>query len=85
MYDLIYTEIAIRQLKKLEKDLQKRILNSLERCRVRPQSYVKRLVASPYYRLRVGEYRVILEIKGDKFIILVLEIDHRKNIYNNNK
>lgn len=83
MYDLIYTEKAKKQLKKLDKDLQKRILHSLERCRIRPHTHVKKLVGNPYFRLRVGEFRVIVDIKDDKFVILVLEMDHRKRIYKN--
>ena len=81
MYDLIYTEKAKKQLKKLDKALQERILHSLERCRIRPHSHVKKLVGNPYFRLRVGEFRVVVDIKGDKLVILVLEMDHRKRIY----
>jgi len=81
MYDLIYTEKAKKQLKKFDKDLQERILHSLERCRIRPHSHVKKLVGNPYFRLRVGEFRVIIDIKDDKLVILVLEMDHRKRIY----
>ncbi len=33
------------------------------------------------YRLRVGNYRVIYEKIGAELIILVLEIGHRKDIY----
>lgn len=80
-YDLVYTKKAKKQLKKLNKNESKRILIALERCRIRPISYVKKLVASPYYRLRVGEYRVVLDIKNNEMIILVLEVGHRKNIY----
>ncbi len=33
------------------------------------------------YRLRVGDYRVIYEKKGDELIMLILEVWHRKDIY----
>lgn len=81
MYDLIYTERARKQLKKLDRTLQERIINTLERCRIRPHSYVKKLVGNPYFRLRVGELRIIVNIKDNELHILVLEIDHRKRIY----
>ena len=81
MYDLIYTQKAKKQLKKFNKNLQERILHSLERCRIRPHSHVKKLVGNPYFRLRIGELRVIVDIKDNKLHILVLEIDHRKRIY----
>ncbi|HIH37735.1 type II toxin-antitoxin system RelE/ParE family toxin [Candidatus Woesearchaeota archaeon] len=81
MYSLIYSELAAKQLKKLNKETQLRILNTLERCRIRPLAYVKRLVGCAYYRLRVGDYRVIMDIKEDTLIIFVFELGHRKNIY----
>ncbi|MFW5987713.1 MAG: type II toxin-antitoxin system RelE family toxin [Methanohalophilus sp.] len=37
---------------------------------------------SPLYSLRIGEYRVILSIDGDQLIVFVIEIGHRRNIYN---
>jgi mRNA interferase RelE/StbE len=81
MYQLIYSDDADKQLYKLDKQIRQRIISTLERSRIRPYSHVKKLVASPYFRLRVGEYRVILNIKDDRLIILVIELGHRKNIY----
>lgn len=81
VYELIYTEKAKKQLKKFDKDLQKRVIYSLERSRIRPYSHVKKLVGNPYYRLRVGELRIIVDIKDNKLHIMVLEINHRKKIY----
>lgn len=34
-----------------------------------------------YRRLRVGEYRVIYRIDEDKVIVIVVDIDHRKDVY----
>lgn len=78
VYDIIYAEKAKKQLVKLDKFLQERIINSLERCRIRPYSYVKKLVGNPYFRLRIGEMRIIMDIKDNKLHILILEINHRK-------
>lgn len=80
-YEIIFTDTSRKQFKKLEKDLQERILNVLERIRIRPERYVKKLIGDPGYRLRVGDYRIILDIKKTKLIILVIKIGHRKNIY----
>jgi len=80
-YEIIFTNTSRKQFKKLERDLQKRIIKALERIRIRPEVHVKKLVGDPGYKLRVGEYRVIIDIKKDKLIILVIKIGHRKNIY----
>lgn len=81
MYELLYTETVLRQLKKFPKDIQERIIQTLERCRIRPHHFVKKLVGCPYFRLRAGDYRIIVDIRQDKLQVMVLEIGHRMNIY----
>jgi len=81
MYELEYTKKAKGQLEKFSKDLSERIIRSLERIRVRPFSFVKRLVGSRYFRLRVGDYRLILDVQQGKLVILVVEVGHRRNVY----
>jgi mRNA interferase RelE/StbE len=81
MYEIIVSDKAKEQLKKLSPELKNRVGCVLERIRIRPFYFVKKLVGSPYYRLRVGDYRIILDIKQDKLIIFVIELGHRKNIY----
>ena len=81
MYSIIFNPFAEKQLKKLDNNLQRRILDVLNRIRIRPHHFVKRLIGSPYFRLRVGDYRIILDIQNDKLVIVVVELGHRKNIY----
>jgi mRNA interferase RelE/StbE len=81
MYSVLISDKAKKQLKKLDRNIRERIIKTIKRSRIRPYSYVKKLVESPYYRLRVGDYRVIMDIKDNKLRILVIEIDHRKKIY----
>ena len=59
-YEIIFTDTSRKQFKKLEKDIQERIIKALERIRIRPEAHIKKLVGDPGYRLRVGEYRIIL-------------------------
>ena len=80
-YTILFSDFALKQLKKLPKDIQKRIHSTLKRCRIRPYPHVRKIVGSKYFRLRVGNYRVILDIIKNKLIIHVIEIGHRKNIY----
>jgi len=83
MYELIYSPSALKQLNKLDCPIKERIIVALERLRIRPESCdIKKLVGMPGYRFRVGDYRVIFDMEKDKLIILILQIGHRKNIYN---
>lgn len=83
MYQIEFSKLAEEQFSKLEKSLQERIISVLERIRIRPFHFVKKLVNSKYFRLRVGSYRIILDIRQEKLIIFVIELGHRKNIYKN--
>jgi mRNA interferase RelE/StbE len=80
-YDIIFSNKALNQLKKLDKSVQKRIIAALERIRVRPESHVTKLVGDIGYRFRVGDYRIIMDIDNKVLQILVLKVGHRKKIY----
>jgi len=81
MYEIIFYDKAKNQLKKLPPDLQNRILQSLERIKIRPYHFIKRKEGTPYFILRVGDYRLILDVRKEKVIIFVIEVGHRKKIY----
>ena len=80
-YEIIFSDKALIQLKKLEKNAQERIIAVLERIRVRLENHVTKLVGDPGYKLRVGDYRIILDIDNRILKILILKVGHRKNIY----
>ncbi|MCK5039457.1 MAG: type II toxin-antitoxin system RelE/ParE family toxin [Candidatus Aenigmarchaeota archaeon] len=81
MYDIIFSKKAKNQLKKLEKNIQKRIIAVLERIRIRPEAHVKKLVGESAYKLRVGNYRILMDIDNGTLLIMVIKIGHRKNVY----
>lgn len=86
MYTLKYSERAMKQLKKLDKGTQKLILTwvakNLENSD-NPRIKGKGLTAnrSGEWRYRVGNYRIICDIRDKELIILALSIGHRRNIY----
>ena len=85
-YKVIFTDKAKKQLKKLDKHISSLIIGWLEKniegCE-NPRVHGKGLVEnkSGQWRYRIGDYRVICEIKDKEVIVLVLEIGHRKEIY----
>ncbi len=81
MYEIEFTSASKRQFLKLDKSVQERIGSVLERIKIRPEHFLEKLVGEPGYKLRVGDYRLILEVIHDKLMVLVLEVGHRRNIY----
>ncbi|MCY3411993.1 MAG: type II toxin-antitoxin system RelE/ParE family toxin [Candidatus Heimdallarchaeota archaeon] len=80
-YRILFTSYAKKKVDKLPSDVKDRIEGALLRIQVRPFDYVERLVNHPYYKLRVGDYRLIMEIIEEDIVILVVEVGHRRNIY----
>ncbi len=81
MYEIILSDEAKHQLAKLNEHLQERIGAALERIKIRPHDFVKRMYNNKYYRARVDNYRIILDVLDTQLIIYVLDIDTRGNIY----
>ena len=80
-YEIIWSDSAINQLKKLDRPVAKRIFQAVSRLEDVPARLVTRIVNSPHYRMRVGDYRVILDIQEKRLRVLVLKVGHRKKIY----
>lgn len=36
-----------------------------------------------FHKVRTGDYRIVYEIQGDRLVILVVKIGHRKDVYKN--
>lgn len=80
-YRVIWSERASRELGKLDRSVAKRILEQVDGLREAPKRGLRQLIGVPYFRLRVGDYRVIVELLEDKLLILVLKVGHRRSVY----
>ncbi|MEM2785179.1 MAG: type II toxin-antitoxin system RelE/ParE family toxin [Candidatus Nitrosotenuis sp.] len=81
VYNIFLTESAKKQLAKLDRQAAKRIAKKLHEVSTDPFLFVSRLVGQDLYKLRVGDYRVLMVIQQDKLIIIVVEVRHRRNVY----
>ena len=68
-------------LKKLQKKDAKVILNKIYSIRENPYRFLKRLQGEKLWRLRIGDYRAIVDVIISMNKIVVVRIGHRKNIY----
>ena len=80
-YALSFSEQAANFIRKLDKLQRERIFAVLERIKIRPEDFVEKLVGESGYKLRVGHYRLFLDINQNRLLLSVVEIGHRKNIY----
>ena len=80
-FKLIFTQNAVRDIKKLDRVAQKQLVRKLKQFQTHPLFYAKKLTSPVIgqYRWRIGNYRIIFDIKGRDLIIL--RVGHRKEIY----
>ena len=81
MYEIIFSPRALKQLEKLEKNIQYRIISTLERVRIRPELYLIKLIGDQGYKFRIGDYRLYMDLDMNIKRIEVTKIGHRRNIY----
>ena len=81
MTEIDYSDHAVEWLEKAEQEKRERIVKKVDSIQDFPEHYLTRLSGSPYYRLRVGKYRVIIDWQQDNDRLFVREINHREGAY----
>ena len=81
-YAVDFTRSAQKELKRLPKDVSLQIAKAIVKLSENPRAgNVRPMVGVKSWRLRVGKYRVIYDISDDVFVILVIRVRHRKDVY----
>lgn len=80
LYNIELLKNVEKFIRKQSKDVQQRIIMAIYKL---PEGDVKKLKGfANYYRLRVGDIRIIFEKEDDKLKIIVIDIGNRGQIYN---
>ncbi|MDO5750712.1 MAG: type II toxin-antitoxin system RelE/ParE family toxin [Rothia sp. (in: high G+C Gram-positive bacteria)] len=80
-----FTSSFAKELKRLDKPTRLRILKyfddlqTIEDPRVRGKGLTGNL--SGYWRYRIGDYRVVVELIDNQLVILAIDLGHRREIY----
>lgn len=80
-YKIAWSIKAAKQMERLDRSVAKRIYEKVDQLHLNPERYVEKLVRYPYYRLRVGDFRLILDIQTQMLSVLILKVGHRSRIY----
>lgn len=82
-YEYVFTRVAAKDIQKLDTAIQKRLKQKMLYFIAQPDplSLSKRLVGDKAgtYRWRIGDYRVVFDIDGNK--IIILQVQHRRDVY----
>jgi mRNA interferase RelE/StbE len=81
-YSLVYLPGAARDLRKLPEDVVERARRGLERLARNPE--LGNRLAEPladFWSYRVGDYRIVYQVRRRELFVLIVMIGHRRAIY----
>ncbi|OGO17254.1 MAG: hypothetical protein A2Z14_08635 [Chloroflexi bacterium RBG_16_48_8] len=84
MHKILFTKQAHKTLQRMPRSTAQHIRQKIEllaRDPYAPSPNVRKLKGQPGHRLRVGDWRIIYEIRKDELIILILKIAPRGEVY----
>ena len=84
MFLVIFKESAKKELLKLPNKELEKVISVIESLQINPRpTGVKKLtgVHHLFWRIRVGNYRIIYSIEDKVKIVTIIRIGHRKDVY----
>ena len=81
-YEVKLKSSVKKQFKNIDKKQAERIL--IRVCLLSDNPFptgVEQLTGQKAYRIRIGDYRVIYEVKNKELIVQVIRVGHRKDVY----
>lgn len=83
IYTVIIPKSAEKQLNNIPQKERKKIIEAIKLLvdNPRPNGVKKLKGYEQTYRIRIGDYRVIYQIKDQEMLILILDSIHRKDAY----
>ena len=81
-YQIVLTRPARRGMKGLPREVLRQVDAAILGLAHNPRPPgAEKLTGYDFYRIRVGDYRIIYQIEDDRLVILVIRVGHRRDIY----
>lgn len=83
IYDIELSRTALKSMSKIPKRELSQIKERIEALSSvpRPEDVKKIKGDDNLYRIRSGKYRILFRIFDEKVMILIVDVDHRKDVY----
>jgi mRNA interferase RelE/StbE len=81
-YKIEIKKSAAKEIKNLPSSYLNKIIDRISKLADNPRAEgCIKLSSEELYRIRVGTYRIIYQIKDDRLIVIVIKVAHRKSVY----
>jgi mRNA interferase RelE/StbE len=83
LYRVEILKSAEKTLDKIPEKISSKIIEIIKTLRYAPRPYgcIKLVGIDKTYRIRVGDYRIVYEIHDGVLLVMVISVDHRKDVY----
>ncbi len=79
-YKIEFEKAALKFLEKQDKTQRLRLYKAIYKLPFGTD--IKKLKGTDMFRLRVGDYRILYTVESDRYVVLVIDIGNRGQIYN---
>ncbi len=82
-YRVLIESPAWRQINRLSEEVQNKLFDKIYTLELepRPSGGKKLRGKTQFYRLRVGDYRIIYDVQDGILVVVVVEVGDRKDVY----
>lgn len=80
IFGIEWDEKALKFLNNLQRHISERIVNKIDELKENPFRFIEHYEGK-YYKLRIGDYRALLDIDFENKLIIVQFLDKRGRIY----
>jgi mRNA interferase RelE/StbE len=83
VYRIEFRPAALREMRRIGKPFKSRIATAIAVLAEtpRPPGCVRLQGSDGFYRIRVGDYRIVYSIEDRLLVVYVIRIAHRKDVY----
>ena len=81
MYSIKWNPRVIEYLEKLPEDILSRIAKKIEQIKENPFHYLEHYEGDKVYKLRIGDYRALIDVDLNNRVLYIQVIDLRSRIY----
>lgn len=82
-YALSFRPAAVRQIRKLDSQVARRIKAATSALGTDPRPHGAKALTDQHgwLRIRVGDYRIVYEVRDSELVVLVIQVGHRSQVY----
>ena len=80
-FSIVWSPKANGNLERLEQQIAQRIIAKIELVKEDPFRYLEHFEGENVYKLRIGDYRLLVELDLTQNLIVIRFLDHRKRVY----